>query len=348
MVVDDAGNRTKMKYFDGSTTTTTTYHYNDLNQMYHRSPGLDWNYTYDENGNLTKDDLEGGSKREFTWNEDNRLTYVDNVADDDEVEYTYDPMGRRIMRYDVDNNTYTCYYYDGLTVIAERKKIGAGSWSYSSYYTTTPGVIGNVLFRSNPEAHFHYDALGNVVFISLSDSTPLSYFEQEAYGNVKVGSQSGYHLTTKEYDSIPELYYFWQRWYDPLLGRFLSTAPYPIHLEHPYIFNRQNPEMYIDPIGEFYAALVCGSEAAKRGPHRGGCRNFADCNCRGQNSPIQQCLDSLGIASIGCRVIHYQGTFHDACMISCPGMSCTVEKPGWFPPINRCWMGIVPPPPILP
>jgi len=80
---------------------------------------VDWNHTYDDNGNLTIEDLEGGHKREFTWNDDNRLTNVDNVADDDEVDYTYDPMGRRIMRKDVDNNTYTYYYYDGLTVIAE-------------------------------------------------------------------------------------------------------------------------------------------------------------------------------------------------------------------------------------
>ena len=123
-----------MKYFDGSTTATTNYHYNEANQLYHSSRGgLDWYYTFDDNGNLTDDDTEGSDLRDFTWNDDNRLTYVDNIADDYEVEYTYDAMGRRIMRKDVNNNTYTCYYYDGLIVIAERKKIGAGSWSYSCY-----------------------------------------------------------------------------------------------------------------------------------------------------------------------------------------------------------------------
>jgi RHS repeat-associated protein len=73
--------------------------------------------------------------------------------------------------------------------------------------------------------------------------------DQEAYGNVKVGSQSGYHLTTKEYDSIPELYYFWQRWYDPILGRSLSQAPYPVFMEHPYMFVENNPNDKLDPNG---------------------------------------------------------------------------------------------------
>jgi RHS repeat-associated protein len=35
--------------------------------------------------------------------------------------------------------------------------------------------------------------------------------------------KSGYHLTTKEYDADIGLYYFWQRWYDPTIGRFTQA-----------------------------------------------------------------------------------------------------------------------------
>jgi RHS repeat-associated protein len=209
---DDAGNRTKMKNFDGSTKTTTNYHYNDANQMYHRSPGLDWNYTYDA-------------------------------------------MGRRIMRKDVDNNTYTMYYYDGLTVIAEKKKVGAGSWDWNRIFTVSPGVIGNILRISNKsgeiwgDEYYHYDALGNLAFKTLGDSTPGYLFDQEAYGNVKVGSQSGYHLTTKEYDNIPELYYFHYRWYDSYIGIFLQPdIQRTMYSRYLYVGNK--PLTYIDPTGQ--------------------------------------------------------------------------------------------------
>jgi len=167
------------------------------------------------------------------------------VADSKEAEYTYDPLGRRIMRKDVDNNTYTYYYYDGLTVLAEKKKVGAGNPTWDKLFTVAPGAIGNIL-RSNLN-YYHYDAMGNLVFISDFDGTPSQSFEQEAYGNVKSGSQSGYHLTTKEYDSSPELYYFWQRWYDPMLGRFISIDPvFNINL---YVYCKNDPLGIIDPYG---------------------------------------------------------------------------------------------------
>jgi RHS repeat-associated protein len=156
----------------------------------------------------------------------------------------------------VDNNTYTRYYYDGLTVIAEKKKggeEGAGVWD--RIFTVVPGVIGNILCISTKsgeswvDAWYHYDAIGNVIMTSNSSSSIISSIDQEAYGNVKVGSQSSYHLTTKEYDSISELYYFWQRWYDPMLGKFISTALYPSHIEYPYGYTNNNPINYIDPRG---------------------------------------------------------------------------------------------------
>ena len=40
-----------MKYFDGTTTTTTGYTYNDLNQLTVRDLNLGYTYTYDNNGN---------------------------------------------------------------------------------------------------------------------------------------------------------------------------------------------------------------------------------------------------------------------------------------------------------
>lgn len=74
----------------------------------------------------------------------------------------------------------------------------------------------------------------------------------EAFGNVLSGSQSGYHLTTKEYDGDSGLYYFNARWYSTSVGRFLEVAPMPPSLEHPYSFSGQNPIYFVDPSGRFF------------------------------------------------------------------------------------------------
>ncbi len=77
------------------------------------------------------------------------------------------------------------------------------------------------------------------------------------------GDKSGYHLTTKEYDPDAGLYYFWQRWYDPLVGRFtqidpiirlMSTSNRPTQLGYDiilkqYTFCNENPMYYTDPTG---------------------------------------------------------------------------------------------------
>jgi RHS repeat-associated protein len=84
---------------------------------------------------------------------------------------------------------------------------------------------------------------------SNSSGGLVSAIDQEAYGNVKIGSQSGYHLTTKEYDSSPELYYFWQRWYDPLFGIFISKTIVPPFYEHSYNSFKNNSLLFIDVNG---------------------------------------------------------------------------------------------------
>ena len=95
---------------------------------------------------------------------------------------------------------------------------------------------------------------------------PLAAFDQEAYGIVKDGSQSGYHLTTKEYDTASDLYYFWQRWYDPEVERFISKAPYSPNVEHPYGYAENNPIKYIDPLG-LYRVFPGGNPSWIPGPY---------------------------------------------------------------------------------
>lgn len=41
------------------------------------------------------------------------------------------------------------------------------------------------------------------------------------------------------------------RWYDALIGRFLTRAPVPPHIEHAYIIVNNNPIFFADPLGKW-------------------------------------------------------------------------------------------------
>jgi len=260
---DAAGNRTQMKYFDGTSTATTTYIHNDGNQLTQSSIGGPCRYfDYDDNGNLILESDEGGPVRSFDWNEDDRLIEVEKNSST--VQYTYDAMGRRIRRYDPDLDLVTLYYYEGLTVIAEKVSEDQGDYKWRRIFTVAPGVIGQILRISEKidkelgSLYLHYDAIGNVALQTASDGSPVQPFDQDAYGNIRLGTQEGYHLTTKEFDSSANLYYFWQRWYDPGIGRFLSKAPYPSHIEHQFGYCENNTINQTDQAGMIPEPLLPG------------------------------------------------------------------------------------------
>ena len=106
----------------------------------------------------------------------------------------------------------------------------------------------------------HYDRLGNLMNKSGTAGTSTDTYYQDAYGNVLssittgawASSSSGRHLTTKEIDGDVPLYYFWQRWYEPTTGRFISRAPLPYYLEHPYTYALDNPIRIVDSLGLTY------------------------------------------------------------------------------------------------
>ncbi|HOR65876.1 MAG TPA: hypothetical protein PLE18_13565 [Candidatus Sumerlaeota bacterium] len=320
---DAAGNRTQMKYFDGSTTTTTSYAHNNGNQLTLRSVGgAIYSYDYDANGNMTVAyDHKGEPQREFIWNCDDRLIAA-NKDGYGSASYVYDALGRRLVR--TVGTTSTFYYYDGLTVIAEKQKVGAGNWDWQRIFTVAPGVIGNIFRISEKsganwtDAYYHYDAIGNVVLRTNTYGGVLEAIDQEAYGNVKVGSQSGYHIHNKEYDCIGELYNYNFRLYDPIIGRFIQPGS-------SYTFSQNNPSQSVKR--ELFAIQNCFNETKDEAKNGGACANFADKMCGGNNGDgmIKQCLARKGITLQHCKIglITWRGGVHTECKVICDGgISC--------------------------
>jgi len=164
-------------------------------------------------------------------------------------------------------------------------------------------------FPSQTVKWLHYDRLGSVMNKSGSAGTLTDTYHQDAYGNVIsnittgqwASSMSGRHLTTKEYDDDANLYYFWQRWYDPQVGRFVGRDPARGRCRgHDYRFSRNAPTNSIDADGLrdwlFGAGELCTDENCDKDKVRCRAKNKKEDLHELDDVPDPgQCKDSDGI-----------------------------------------------------
>ncbi|MCX7767185.1 MAG: hypothetical protein N2246_10820 [Candidatus Sumerlaeia bacterium] len=115
---------------------------------------------------------------------------------------------------------------------------------------------------------YHYDRLGNVMDLTDEYGGITDSYDQDDFGNVLSGSPSGYHLTTKEFSPPIGLYYFYKRWYEPKLGRFIKFDILRREFTKDginfnlYLYSNNNPIRYIDFMGlacsEAFACSLIG------------------------------------------------------------------------------------------
>ena len=118
---DLAGNQTQMatQYGSAGTDAITIWYYNSRNQQERKeyADGTDYDYTYDDAGNLlTRTDALEQQTRYF-YNAYNLLEIIDYPSDGD-IRYVYDALGRRIDMYE-GGSTDTNGVYSGGTLTEE-------------------------------------------------------------------------------------------------------------------------------------------------------------------------------------------------------------------------------------
>ena len=162
-------------------------------------------YTYDANGNL----LSGGG-RTYSWDAENRPTSSTSggVAES----YTYDADGERVAR-----------TVQGVTTV-----MFAGLWERDSTGGTRTFYMfhGQVVAMRQGRAvtYLHGDHLGSISVATGAGGTLLSQQAFDPWGAVRSGgiSQTSLNYTGQRLDGTGLLYYH-ARYYDPVLGRFISA-----------------------------------------------------------------------------------------------------------------------------
>ncbi|MGE0831281.1 MAG: RHS repeat-associated core domain-containing protein [Simkaniaceae bacterium] len=270
-----------------SSTTIKCHTYDDLGRLLRSEDerGNFEEYTYDGAGNrLTKSTQDGTIN--YRYDNKNRLIQAGNTtyhydsvgnltqktSPEKTVEYSYDPIGKLISY--SDGKTHVEFGYDG-----EGRRISKTVNGETTFFINDPqSKISRVLIEKDNEGqlkkkyiyglsrviqrersgihYFLYDQPGKSV-CSLLDHHTLdqSSMQYDSFGNLSSPvSETSYLYNGEEYDEETGLIFLRNRYYDPEIGRFISPDFILGNLKdpqslNPYVFVRNNPLSFVDPLG---------------------------------------------------------------------------------------------------
>lgn len=204
--------------------------------------------------------------RSLAWNSQYQLTAVSTNGTTVEA-YSYDSLGRKVATTTAGETTY--HVYDGMHMVADLDYSGGlvrsyqpgpgvdnwlemtvytGTVAQTYYYLTDHVGIVHALADTNGVIveSYRYDAWGRVLGVFDRSGTPLT----SDLGLPTTGIGNRYLWQGREYSWTTGLYYFRARWYDPVLGRWLSKDPIGINGGwNQYVFCGNNPVIFVDPLG---------------------------------------------------------------------------------------------------
>jgi RHS repeat-associated protein len=194
-----------------------------------------WNGTsisYDNNGNMLSD-----GSNVFTWNARNQVATLNSVS------LQYDGFGRRTK-----NLQNTSFLFDGANAVQEL----SGSTIIANLLN---GGIDEIFIRADSNGSFTplKDALGSTIALVNASGNLVTQYAYDPFGNTTVSgasSSNAFQYTGRE-NEANGLYFYRNRYYSPLLGRFINQDPMGFAGSgtnfYAYAFN--NPISFSDPSG---------------------------------------------------------------------------------------------------
>ncbi|SJZ88697.1 RHS repeat-associated core domain-containing protein [Trichlorobacter thiogenes] len=232
---------------------------NNLNQI------ASWNgsataFVYDADGNMTKGLTGEGRSFDAAYDAENRLTWIQYTDGNGVVrrqEFSYGSDGYLGIRKSYANGLLSGeqrYLWHAGKLLQERDSTNAVVRDYL-WGSAMRGGVGALLSLKQGGAVYQCFAnpRGDVTTILNSSGAVAASYAYEPFGTTLAATgtlSQPLRYATRLYDEGTGLYYFGQRFYSPLLGRWLSRDPLAemasINL---YSYAANNPLTRIDPLG---------------------------------------------------------------------------------------------------
>jgi RHS repeat-associated protein len=240
---DHNGNRTSRTYFPNAGTSGITDTYTidpNTDRLTSVSYGAGGNrsYTYDNDGNLTQVDENGVPYQSMTYDYEDRMLSLNpynSALTTSAFNYQYNVLGQRTSAQD---------RYGSVPLVYSSPDPGASLlWDSRALYT--PGVGEFRANQSNAGVNYYYglDGQGSVTTVSDGNQNTAGAVMDDAFGNPIAGNGPflgagntlffGMMPTTAGWNEVngyqndqdTGYYYVGNRYYDPTVGRFISTDP---------------------------------------------------------------------------------------------------------------------------
>lgn len=215
---------------------TFVYDKGQLTQYQYSDTGELVSLTYDDIGNL-KTKTVGDKTMNLEWNNRNQL--IRAYSDDFDVSYSYDGLGRRILK-EFSDGRKEKYIYKGdniWAVLNENNEL-------VSTIIHGPTIDSPLVMILPDGAYFYYhaDSRGTITKITYNDGNWLGDIEYDSFGRIYRTHSSNYpehedafnkfldtppkyRFIGREYDTETGLIYCRDRYLDPETGRFISRDP---------------------------------------------------------------------------------------------------------------------------
>jgi RHS repeat-associated protein len=278
---DKAGNRKQRSTQTAAGIETTSYEY-DSNDRLARAVTLTPTassvteaYTWDAKGKLLSKST-GGTTTYYAWNDDNRLVEVRQGSSADTAQVvaslTYDADGNRIRKIEPapGNTTALTSYlvdtnFDFAQTVDEVRTLGGTT--DSTHYLLGKQLLSQT--RAGQGTFYHEDGQGSVLATTDAAGRTTSRSSYDAFGvRADAAAASAYGYTGEYFDQQLGLQYTRARWYDPALGRFISSDPAEGELDtpaslHRFAYGENDPVNKRDPSGATTLNELSAAESAE-------------------------------------------------------------------------------------
>lgn len=210
---------------------------------------------YDEVGNITKK-----GSYSYIYNQANRM--MEAKLDSNLVGiYKYNALGQRTQK-TANQNTVTFIYDQAGRIIAEYdNEVLKIEYVYLDGVLLAARHVSTEEFQEGGWFYYHNDHLGTPQIVTNKNGEISWQADYSPFGQVSLvvnSVEQNFRFPGQYYDKETNLYYNYYRYYDPSLGRYLTSDPIGLRGGlNTYSYVNGNPLRFIDELGLKYTDEEC-------------------------------------------------------------------------------------------